>query len=72
LLVSLLLFKFSVATQPYEDLIKLTCKGIDPMFEWMKIIQQYPEKDLSKLSGSLLIDWSKNQKVAMYFACEDY
>jgi len=72
LLVSLLFFKFGVATQPSLDLIKLSCKGIDPLFEWMKRIQQYPEEDVTQLSGTFLIDWSKNEKVAMYFASEDY
>ena len=72
LLVSLLIFKFAVATKPSQDLETLTGKGIDPLFEWMKRIQQYPKEDVTKISGTFLIDWTKNEKVAMYFASEDY
>ena len=35
---SLFIFKFAIATQPSQDLIKLVDIGIDPLFEWMKRI----------------------------------
>lgn len=70
LIGSLFLYKFSIVTQPSQDLKKLAEKGIDPFFEWMKRIQQYPNEDKSRLKGTFLIDWSGNEKVAMFFASE--
>lgn len=70
LIASLFLYKFSIVTQPSQDLKKLAKKGIDPFFEWMKRIQQYPNEDVSSLRGTFLIDWSKNEKVAMFFASD--
>jgi hypothetical protein len=42
--------------------------GIDPWFEFMKRIQQYPEEDTSHLNGSFILDWTQNGDVGIYFA----
>jgi hypothetical protein len=51
--------------------------GIDPWFEWMKHLQQYPEADQPHpqlgfenwyLLGSFIMDWTRDQNVALYFA----
>ena len=65
----LFLYKFGTRTWPSKQLFDLAEEhGIDPWFEWMKRIQQYPENDLGPMWGSFLIDWSQNEKVALYFA----
>jgi hypothetical protein len=67
----LFLYKFGKRSVPHADLFDLAEKnGIDPWFEWMKRIQQYPEEDLGTLRGSFLIDWTQNEEVAIYFANE--
>jgi hypothetical protein len=68
----LFLYKFGTQTQPSQELIDLAEEhSIDPWFEWMKRIQQYPNEDLGPMWGSFLIDWTQNKKVAMYFANEN-
>ena len=42
--------------------------GIDPWFEFMKRLQQYPEEDPTHLKGTSIIDWTQNFDVAIYFA----
>jgi len=67
----LFLYKFRTRTVPHKDLFDLAEKnGIDPYFEWMKRIQQYPKEDLGTLRGSFLIDWTQNEEVAVFFANE--
>jgi len=67
----LFLYKFGTRTVPHIDLFNLADKhGIDPWFEWMKRIQQYPKEDLGTLGGSFLIDWTQNEDVAIFFANE--
>jgi hypothetical protein len=71
MLGSLFLYKFGTLTEPSQELFDLAEEhSIDPWFEWMKRIQQYPNEDLGPMWGSFLIDWTQNEKVAMYFANE--
>jgi hypothetical protein len=71
MLGGLFLYKFGTQTTPSQRLFDLAEKqGVDPWFEWMKRIQQHPEEDLGPLWGSFLIDWSQNEKAALYFANE--
>jgi hypothetical protein len=72
LLGNLLLYKFGEQSQPHQDLFALAEKhSIDPWFEWMKRIQQYPEEDLGTLRGSFILDWSQAMNVGVYFANEN-
>jgi len=69
LMGELFLFKFGTSTGPYKDLIDLAkIENLDPWFEYMKRIQQYPKEDLGTLQGSFLIDWSQRAEVAVFFA----
>ncbi|HYA13004.1 MAG TPA: hypothetical protein VEF33_01570 [Syntrophales bacterium] len=71
LMGGLFLYKFGTRTVPHKDLFDLADKnGIDPWFEWMKRIQQYPMEDLGTLRGSFLIDWTQNEEIAIFFANE--
>ena len=68
LMGELFLFKFGTSTGPYKDLIDLAeIEKLDPWFEYMKRIQQYPKEDLGTLRGSFLIDWSQRPEVAIFF-----
>lgn len=73
LLGELLLYKFGELTNPSRELWDLAEKNpeLDPWFEWMKRIQQYPKEDLGPIRGSFLLDWTQSWKVATYFANED-
>ena len=73
LLGELLLYKFGELTNPSRELRDLASKNpeLDPWFEWMKRIQQYPEEDLGPILGSFLLDWTQSWKVATYFANEN-
>ena len=63
----LLLYKFGTYTQPSKELSELS-NSVDPWFEWMKRIQQFPEEDIGPLKGSFLLDWTQDARVAVYFA----
>ena len=67
---SLFLCKFRVLMGPSKELIRVSDenKGLDPWFELMKRIQQYPKEDLTNLNGTFLLDWSQNWRIAVYFA----
>jgi len=68
-LTSLLLLKFGSLVGPSTELIKVAEKhGVDPLFELMKRYQQYPEEDPLPFKGTNLLDWSRSQDVALYFA----
>ena len=72
LLGNLFLYKFGERTKPHQELFDLAEKySIDPWFEWMKKIQQYPEDDLGTLKGSFLLDWSQTISVGVYFTNEN-
>jgi hypothetical protein len=69
ILLNLFFFKFDFVARPSQELECLEqTHGIDPWFEFMKRIQQYPEEDTSYLSGSFIIDWTQNIDVGIYFA----
>ena len=69
ILLNLFFFKFDFVARPSQELERLEeTHGIDPWFEFMKRIQQYPEEDTSYLSGSFIIDWTQNIDVGIYFA----
>lgn len=69
--MNLFFFKFDFVARPSQELYNLQEKhGIDPWFEFMKHLQQYPEEDRCPLPGSFLIDWTQNQDVGIYFADE--
>lgn len=71
LLGCLLLYKFGTKTEPSQELCDLASEhGIDPWFEWLKRIQQYPKDDLGPLQGSFLMDWTQSERVATYFVNE--
>jgi hypothetical protein len=70
-LLNLFFFKFDFVARPSQELQSLEeTHGIDPWFEFMKRLQQYPEEDSSHLEGSFILDWTKNLDVAIYFANE--
>jgi hypothetical protein len=65
----LFLFKFGTSTGPHKDLFDIAeNENLDPWFEYMKRIQQYPKEDLGTLRGSFLLDWSQRPEVAVFFA----
>jgi hypothetical protein len=69
ILLNLLLFKFDFVARPSQELQALEgTHGIDPWFEFLKRMQQYPEDDTSHLKGSFILDWTQNCDVAIYFA----
>lgn len=70
-LLNLFFFKFDFVARPSDELFQLEEKhGIDPWFEFMKRLQQYPEEDPTHLKGTSIIDWTQNSDVAIYFANE--
>jgi hypothetical protein len=69
ILPNLLLFKFDFVARPSQELeAHERIHGIDPWFEFLKRIQQYPEEDTSHLKGSFILDWTQSSDVAIYFA----
>ena len=71
ILLNLFFFKFDFVARPSNELFELEEKhGIDPWFEFMKRLQQYPEEDATHLKGTPIIDWTQNSDVAIYFANE--
>ena len=69
LLNSLFLCKFGTLTLPSAELLRASEKhGLDPWFEWMKRIQQYPKDDLTNLRGTFLLDWTQDWRIAVFFA----
>ena len=71
-LLNLYLLKFGVLTHPSEELeAKARENKLDPWFEWMKRLQQYPEEDGYFLKGTNLLDWTPLVDIALYFANEN-
>ena len=68
--LNLYLLKFGVLTQPSEELksVAKQHEGVDPWFEWLRRIQQYPEEDGFFLKGTNFLDWTQSSDVALYFA----
>jgi FRG domain len=71
ILLNLFFFKFDLVARPSDELFDLEEKhGIDPWFEFMKRLQQYPEEDTTHIKGTSIVDWTQNSDVAIYFANE--
>lgn len=71
ILLNLFSFKFDFVARPSNELFKHEVKhGIDPWFEFMKRLQQYPEDDPTHLKGTNILDWTRNPDVGLYFANE--
>ncbi len=69
---SLLLFNFGTLSWPsQESFDREKTEGLDPWFELMKNMQQYPEKYPNILKGTNIIDWTKDINVALFFANEN-
>ena len=67
-IVSLLLLKFGTVWKPSKESIQREkIDDIDPWFELLKNMQQYPEKDYF-INGTFLLDWSRSKDIALYFA----
>lgn len=68
---SLFLLKFGTLCNPSTGAAEAEkSHGIDPWFELLKNLQQYPEKD-SFINGTFLIDWSRKKEIALYFATHE-
>ncbi len=66
---SLVLLKFGPICRPSPQAFEAEKRdGIDPWYEWLKRIQQYPEEDMRILRGSFFIDFTMNLDVALYFS----
>lgn len=67
-MLNLFFLKFDFLARPSDELFALEDQhGIDPWFEFMKRIQQYPEEDHPHLKGSFILDWTRNIDVGIYF-----
>jgi len=67
-MISLLQLKFGTVCKPSQESLGLEkSKNIDPWFELLKNLQQYPEKD-KFITGTFLVDWSCSRNIALYFA----
>lgn len=69
-IASLFLMKFDKIIKPNQEAFtKESSHGIDPYFELLKNVQQYPEKYLEVpfIRGTNLIDWSSVHDIALYF-----
>lgn len=68
---SLLLLKFGTLSKPSEEALSAEkSHDIDPWYEFLKNLQQYPEKD-SFIRGTFLLDWTGKRDIALYFATYD-
>jgi hypothetical protein len=71
IVLNLFFFKFDFVARPSLELFDLAkTHGLDPWFEFMKHLQQYPEEDTSHLRGSFILDWTQNLDIGIYFANE--
>lgn len=71
-LLNLFIFKFGILSLPSAELCELEKSlGIDPWFEFMKRVQQYPDEGQDGpfcLKETNIMDWTKSSDVALYFA----
>ena len=71
-LLNLLLLKFGVLVQPSQQLKHLENEhGIDAWFELLRKCQQYPADDHPQFKGTFVLDWTRSQDVALFFANKD-
>jgi len=67
-LFALLLFKFKTLYPSPELEQAAIDRGVDPMYELHRNIQQHPENDRPlQIKGSLLMDWTTSMDVALFF-----
>ncbi|MFH1351462.1 MAG: hypothetical protein ABII26_11095 [Pseudomonadota bacterium] len=67
-IASLILLKFGTVWKPSSESVEREkVDDIDPWFELLKNLQQYPEKDYF-INGTFLLDWSRSKDIALYFA----
>jgi len=67
-IASLLLLKFGSVWRPSKEAYDSEkSHAIDPWYELLKHLQQYPEKD-SFINGTFLTDWTVLKEVGLYFA----
>ncbi|MBC8430285.1 MAG: hypothetical protein H8D96_00025 [Desulfobacterales bacterium] len=65
---SLLLLKFGTLWKPSQEALDgEKTHNIDPWFELLKNLQQYPEKD-NFIKGTFLVDWTGKKDIGLYFA----
>ena len=74
-IASLVLLKFGTLWKPSNQLIELErTENIDPWFEYLKNLQQYPEKYPEFdgfIRGTFLLDWSLKKEIGLYFSTYD-
>ncbi len=64
----LFLLKFGTIGKPSQGLLEAEkAHAIDPWFEWLKNLQQYPENDRF-INGTFLLDWTLSKDIGLYFA----
>lgn len=69
ILSGMFMLKFGQCTRPSAQLYEQEkMHNVDPWFEWMKRIQQYPEEDKGPIPGSFLVDWTQTPELAIFFA----
>jgi len=67
-MTSMVLLKFGTVWNPSQEAIdRERVDDIDPWFELLKNLQQYPEKDYF-INGTFLLDWTRSKDIALYFA----
>lgn len=74
LIASLILMKFGTIWKPSKEAFeKEKSHGIDPWFELLKHVQQYPEKyeHINFAKGTFFLDWTIAQDIGLYFAVFD-
>lgn len=66
-------FKFGCLGQPSQEVLAEEARDgrLDSWFEWMRVVQQFPDHDHRVLTGTFLLDWSLSPYVALWFSCED-
>lgn len=67
-IASLFFLKFGTILKPSQEYFEREKDdGIDPWFELLKNLQQYPDRD-RLINGTFLLDWSLSKDIALYFA----
>jgi len=66
-MTSIVLLKFGTVWNPSQEAIDREREDdIDPWFELLKNLQQYPERDYF-INGTFLLDWTRSRDIALYF-----